>query len=471
MIGEEVTLTEQLASCWAGRSLESIPPAEVAGIKSNILDTLAVALAGSTTPEAARVASALVGSSAPRFGSTVWGTPHLLPPGWAALANGTAAHARDFDDGGGPGHAGSTVLPAALALAEQRGCDGATLVAATIAGYDIGFRVLQALGGFAAHTERGWHTTGTMGSFAAAAAAARILELDADRFADALGVAGSFTGGIWSFIDDGAMTKRFHPGKAGEAGVDAALLAEAGFTGPRRVFEAEWGGIYAAYNGGMAFPDRALHRLGEDFSVKEAWLKPHACCRGSQSSIDAVLALVAARDLAPADIRRITIAAAETQVNMLSVYPIETVFDAQFSLPYAVSVALVARTAGLDQFDPPRLDVPEVREMFDKVVIRPEAGIAMLDGPRLDVELITGEMVTLLAGDPTNAKGSKFNPMSFDEVVEKAESLLVPFGPGTARDLVHAVERLDQAPDLTELLDVLRQRPRNDRRGKALESA
>ncbi len=229
------SLTEQLAAHWAGVRPADLPASVVTGIKDNILDTLAVALAGTTTPEASRVRAALTslpGAAGAVPGSTVWGTDVRLPAAQAALVNGTAAHARDFDDGGGAGHAGSTVLPAALAVAEATGASGADLVTATVAGYDIGYRALGALGGFAAHTDRGWHSSGTMGSLGAAGAAAHVLGLDAGTYADALGIAGSFTGGVWAFIDDGAWTKRIHPGKAGETGVDAALLARAGITGP-----------------------------------------------------------------------------------------------------------------------------------------------------------------------------------------------------------------------------------------------
>lgn len=456
------SLTERLAAHWAGLSFEEIPAEVVDRVKDNILDTLAVALAGANTDEAQRVRTALTGVGRTDSGSLVWGTPFRLPPSHAALANGTSAHARDFDDGGGPGHAGSTVLPTAVAVAEATGAGGRALIAATIAGYDIGYRALQALGGFAAHTDRGWHSSGTMGSFAAAAAGARALGLDAERFADALGIAGSFTGGVWAFIDDGAGTKRIHPGKAGETGVDAALLARAGITGPRRIFEAEWGGLFALYNGGAGSPEKALHELGVDFNVATAYIKPHACCRGSHSTIDTVLSLVQERDLKPEDVRHISITAGETAVNMLSVDPIETVFDAQFSLPYAVTIALHNRSVGLDQFDPPRIDEPGIRETFQKISMHVDSGIQLEDGPRLDVEFTDGETVTLFAGNPTDAKGSARNPLSHSEVVGKAEALLAPYGPGVARDLVQAVENLENAPDLSELLRALRAGRRGD---------
>lgn len=462
MASRPETLTESLASHWASVSFDDIPGEVVERIKDNILDTLAVALAGVGTDEAQRVRAALSGGQQTDLGSLVWGTPFRLAPAHAALANGTAAHARDFDDGGGPGHAGSTVLPAAIAAAETAGASGKELIVATIAGYDIGYRVLRALGGFAAHTDRGWHSSGTMGSLAAAAGAAKVLAVDAETFADALGIAGSFTGGVWAFIDDGAWTKRIHPGKAGETGMDAALLARAGISGPRRIFEAEWGGLFATYNGGQGFPKEALHELGTDFNVATAYIKPYACCRGSHSTIDALLSLIHARDVKPQDVRHISITAGETAVNMLSVSHIETVFDAQFSLPYAVSVALNNRSVGLDQFDPPRIHEPAIRESMQKISMHLDASIQLEDGPRLDVEFTDGEKLTLMAGNPTTAKGSAQNPLSHAEVVDKAEALLTPYGPRIASDLVRAVENLENEPDLSELLCALRAEIRGD---------
>src|SRR5829696_9947732 len=142
MADNNASLTEALASHWAAARYEDLPAGVIADVKDHVLDTLAVAMAGASTAEASSVATALASVQDVSAGSLVWGTDLRLTPAHAALANGTSAHARDFDDGGGPGHAGSTVLPAALALAQATGADGRTLLLATVAGYDIGYRTL-----------------------------------------------------------------------------------------------------------------------------------------------------------------------------------------------------------------------------------------------------------------------------------------------------------------------------------------
>lgn len=450
------TLTEHFAKLWSGLTWADIPAADIAGIKDHVLDTLSVALVGAHTSEAGSVIHALTAANGGRVGATVWGTSDRLPLAQAALANGTSAHARDFDDGGGAGHAGATVIPAALAVAELAGSSGRDFLLATIAGYDVGYRSLLAVGGFAVHTGRGWHSSGTMGSLGAAAAAAKVLGLNAEQFANALGIAGSFTGGVWAFIDDGAMTKRLHPGKACETGVDAALLARGGITGPHRIFESQFGGLFTTYNGGVGFREKALEGLGVNLNVASSYLKPYACCRGSHSTIDTVLGLMGSHGLQANNVKRIGITAGQTAYDMISVYPIETVFDAQFSLPYAVSVALVSGQAGLDQFEPPRLDEPQVRSVFDRITFAVDKSIGLEDGPRLDIELTDGTTIAVPAGNPTLAKGSAVHPMTHAEVVAKTHALIDPINPALADALISAVDGLDQASDVTNLLDALK---------------
>ncbi len=153
-----------------------------------------------------------------------------------------------------------------------------------MAGYDLAGRVLKGSGGYRPHNERGWHSTGTCGSFGAAAASAKLLGLPSDVFMQALGIAGTFTGGTWAFLADGALVKRFHPGKAAETGVSAALLAQAGLTGPRHVLDAEWGGFYSTYAPGISTPAEAVRALGEEFHILESGIKPYACCANCSHS-------------------------------------------------------------------------------------------------------------------------------------------------------------------------------------------
>src|SRR6185369_15391051 len=172
--------------------------------------------------------------------------------------------------------------------AGRGGITGREALIGLLAGYDLAARVLEGAGGYRPHNDLGWHSTGTCGSFGAAAAAARVMKLDRAQFADALGIAGTYTGGIWAFLADGAMTKRFHPVEASETGLSAALLAQEGMSGPRQVLEAPWGGFFSTYARETATPAATLAGLGTEFRIARSGMKPYACCRGLHTTLDAL---------------------------------------------------------------------------------------------------------------------------------------------------------------------------------------
>ena len=290
---DQQSLTEQLARYWSGARYEDLPAPVIAMAKSVLLDTLSVGVRGAESEVAVVTRKGITSALECSSGSaSLWGTELSLPPSAAALVNGTASHAYEFDDFGGCGHSGAVVVPAVCAMAERVRADGRTVLAALVAGYDVAARVTLGAGGYRAHNDLGWHSTGTCGTFGAAAGAARILGLDAQRFTSALGITGSFAGGTWAFLVDGAMSKRFHPGRSSENGVSAALLAEAGLVGPRFILEAAWGGFYGTYAGKTATPAATVEALGREFRILQSGQKPYPCCRGLHSSVDALLDLM-----------------------------------------------------------------------------------------------------------------------------------------------------------------------------------
>jgi 2-methylcitrate dehydratase PrpD len=215
-----------------------------------LLDTLGCAMAGSGTEEIAQIRRAMLQANGGGGDASYWGTHDKAPLPLAALANGAAVHAREIDDFGGCAHSGAVVIPAALGVAARTGASGKDLLTAIVVGYDIARRVMDGGGGYQAFKKLGWHSTSACGGFGAAAAAAKLLGLDAQHIQWALGYAGSNAGGTWAYIPDGAMSKRIHPGFAAHTGVVAAYLAANDVTGPTQIFEAPWGGYYPTYVGG-----------------------------------------------------------------------------------------------------------------------------------------------------------------------------------------------------------------------------
>ncbi|MDD9301246.1 MAG: MmgE/PrpD family protein [Desulfobacter sp.] len=267
---------------------------------------------------------------------------------------------------GGVDHTGAVVIPALGALAQfLLGLTGKAFLESMIIGYEVGRRVLDACGGYRPHNhEDGFHSTGTIGSFAAAAAAARAMNLDEDQTVWAMGLAGSFTGGTWAFARDGAMGKRFHAGWAAETGVTAAVLASQGFTGPEFIFEAEWGGFFSTYARSASCPEKLVQDLGTTFAIMRTGIKPYAACRDIHSSLDVVLRARDKHRLLPEDIQEILVRATPETFQMVGQNPYpETRPQAQLSLSYSLAAAMVTGRAFVEEFEEAMIENFDVQEM------------------------------------------------------------------------------------------------------------
>ena len=294
------TIAERLGTFVADTTFEQLPREVVEKAKRHILDTLGAALVGATSEEAGRARAALL----PIEGSgiaPVWGRCESVAPRNAALLNGIAAHAFELDDTGGCDHSGAVVLPAAVAALSllDKPVSGRAFIIAVVLGYDVGRRALEGFGGYRPHNEAGWHSTGTCGTFAAAAACASLLRLTPKQARSCLGLAASFSGGLWAFIHDGAMAKRVHAGRAAESGLLAALLARANMTGPAHVFEDVWGGFLRTYAHASTDPDALLRDLGESWRIMRCAIKPYASCRDTHAAVDAIGRILAHRAVEP----------------------------------------------------------------------------------------------------------------------------------------------------------------------------
>jgi 2-methylcitrate dehydratase PrpD len=463
------TLCETLAEFAAGLRWDALPDPVVAHAKLLLLDTLGAALAGVHTDEGRAVREAARWFGGEDGPAGIWGTMARATPATAALVNGTTAHAQELDDFGGCDHSGAVVVPAVLACVAAPvqaggeaplgagGDGGRRVLTAMVVGYDVALRVLEASGGYRAHNGRGWHSTGTCGSFGAAAAAARVLGLDARRTAWALGLAGSFTGGTWAFLADGAMSKRYHPGRAAETGVLAAALARAGFTGPTRVFEAGWGGFLETYTPGKTRPAALTEGLGHEFKLLRSGVKPYASCRGAHATLDVVFDLARRERLDADDVARVEVKTTEQDRQMLGDPDPQTRLAAQMSLPYCVAVAWVTGRASLAEFEPPRLRDPAVRAFMPRVTVT--ADPALPEGAEAHVTVVTRDG-RRLRGHVPFARGAPENPLTDQEVIAKYEELAArALRPEAVRQVREAVFTLD-APGHLERLQTALGRPR-----------
>lgn len=366
--------SQLLAQFVAGLTVEQIPVDVRHRARLHLLDTLGAGIAGSRSVEVAIARKALSaghGGAHPLTAVPLWGTPCAVSPLEAAFTNGVSAHAFELDDSGGCDHSGAVVVPAALAAAAilGRAVPVGTLLTAVVGGYEVARRVQSALGGYDAVNARGWHSTGVCGTFGAAAAAGIILGLDADTMTSALGLAGSFTGGTWAFVGDGAMSKRMHVGRAAESGLNSALLARAGFTGPTDLFAAPWGGLLRLY-GGTSVDEAALtDTLGGDWQVSCSSIKPYASCRSTHSAVDALLDLIADHDLAIDDVQAVTVRTSALIGGMCGHRGLDSLVSAQLSMPFSVAAALLHGGVPLEALSTARRTDPRLLSVMDRVVI------------------------------------------------------------------------------------------------------
>lgn len=453
---ETAGISRQFAAYWASASLADMPDAVVTAAKRALLDTLSAGVAGGREPvvdavaDGARLASG-VGNA------VLWGRPDRLGPAGAALVNGTAAHALELDDFGGCGHSGAVVVPAVCALADLAGANGRQVLLSVIAGYDIASRVLVGSGGYRPHNERGWHSTGTCGTFGAAAASAKLLGLDPNLFVQALGIAGTFTGGLWAFLADGALVKRFHPGKAAETGVSAALLARSGLTGPGQIFEAPWGGFYPTYAAGFATPALATQDLGTDFHILRSGIKIHSCCRTLHSAVDAAIEIVGGSGRSSKTITRMIVHGNDQTKLQFDRTDVRNLLEAQFSAPYCMAVAAASGRATLDQFVPLRTDDAEIRRLMALTEIATDRVLSPQDYPSLEVFFADGHSEHR---EVRYATGAPEAPVSDDQLIDKALGLMAPvLGDRTARRLVDTILSLEDVEHFAEVVRMLAPSP------------
>jgi 2-methylcitrate dehydratase PrpD len=424
-----VSASEDLAGWVTGLRFADIDEPTVAYAKELLLDHLGCATRGGTVDTAQAAARMLAGIGADE-GSALTAVVAKAPlrPEWAAFANGVHAHSIELDDthSASSSHPAVVTIPAALATAELQGASGEDLLTAIVAGYEVVGRLGRALDPQQVYA-RGFHPTGVIGPFAAAAVTAKLLGLSPLELAHAFGIAASQAAGRLEFFSDGAWTKRFHPGWASHSGYLAARLAQAGFTGPLLAFEGR-DGVLSGY--GSA--DRAAlvtANLGDPFELSQTSVKPYACCRYNQGPIDLAIALASEHDLGPEDIARVRVGVVSQAIPIV-VEPVERKLapandvDAQFSLPYAIGLGIVMRKATLDEYSEPTLSSPAVRAVAAKVVaeVRPDfdARFPALWPAEVEIETVDGRTLRMQTDYP---KGDPQNRLSAEAMSAKFRSL------------------------------------------------
>jgi len=445
----------KLAAHAAGMRYERLPPPVVHAFKRALLDHLTCALAGSALPVSRALLSYFEETDTARISSIV-GTRSRLSAANAALVNGANTHGLDFDDGhtNGSAHPSGVIFPAVLGAAEQYGAGPREVAAAVVTGYDVMARLAAAMHPVTAR--RGYHNTPLAGVFGSAAAVANLLKLDAAQANHALGLAGSFAGGVRQYLDDGAEIKRIHPGKAARDGLLCAEFARRGITGPAKILEGRYG-FADAYTGGELKWGRLLDGLGTRYEIESIYFKPYPCCRHYHSAIDGIRALREANSLEPAAVVSMRIGLYAVGMHGHEHKHCENLLDAQMSAPVGAALAMVEGDVAAHMFLPASLERAAVQRLIEasatyvdeeceRIYPRRRSGaveIALKDGRKLAARVL----------DP---KGEGDNPMSDADLERKLLVNCEPLiGAANCRSLIAAVWQFERADSLQPLLRLL----------------
>lgn len=428
--------------------------------KDLTLDGIACAIVGAQLPWS-RKAAEIVQKFEGTGDRTIigWGAKTSAPG--AALLNGTFIQGFELDDYHplGPLHSASIVLPALFSCAEGLGkVSGKQFLEAAMVGYEVGPRVGMALHG-AQMLSRGWHSGSVFGTHAAAAAVGKLLGLDAARFEDALGLAGTQSAGLMAAQYE-AMCKRMHHGFSARNGLYAAVLAEGGYTGIKRVFEREYGGFLSTFGEGHN-PDASqiTSGLGERWEVERIVIKPYAAMGGIHSPLDALFDVGAQRKLVASEIARIECDVSHAVYHhgwWVPERPL-TPIGAQMNIGYTLAVAVLDGSAMVQQFSPTRIDSDDVWALLPKVEVRHDpafdaggpmkrgqtrVAVTFTDGQRIVVERATSRAIE--SPQSSNEVAAKYRTLT-DGLIDQRRQIGI-------EQMVRSLEDLDDIRDLLALL-------------------
>jgi 2-methylcitrate dehydratase PrpD len=444
-----MSATSRLAEFVLKTTLADCPEPVLVQVRRATLDTIGCMLAGASEPVAAIVRQIARAEGGTPLCSVV-GTSLRTSPTWAALANGAAGHAHDFDDTNFAllGHPSVPLLAAALASGEAEMADGAT----TALAYVIGFEVDAAMGKAVNpdHYVRGWHATASIGTLGCAAAAARILGLDAGQTAHALGIAASLASGLKENF--GSMTKPYHAGHAARNGVLAAQLAREGMTAAESALDGLQG--YAAACSGAVLPADAFDRLGQRWEIVESGIavKPYPSCALTHSAIDALLELRATHGLGPEQDARVEVRVNREVPDVVRHDRPTSALERKFSMPFCAAVALARGGVELGHFADGPVD-DDVRSLMERVTMLPDPampeGLEQRAWSKITVTLADGRV---LAPAMRGARAHPDDPLDAAALREKfvacAASVLAR---DDAAAIADQIDHLEDIPDIRAL--------------------
>lgn len=447
----------------AGARFAEFPAEAVSIAKRCIIDGLGVLLAGSTQPAGEIVRSHVEGTDARRHATVLGPNAFKTSAANAALANGTSGHALDWDDTqlatsadrifGLLTHPTIPPLVASLALGERLRVSGRRLLEAFLAGFEVECKIAEAIN--PDHYKKGFHTSGTVGTFGAAVAAAKLLDLSEEQVAHALAIAASSASGIR--VSFGSMTKPLHVGRAAQNGVVAAELAARGFSGGKDALDPPWGFFQTFSHGGGYDRARIVGVLGLPHTIVSPGvsIKPYPCGVLGHPTMDAMRRLVIENDVQPESIKAIRVRAGSNVLNPLRYDIAANELEAKFCPAFMISAIALRRKAGIREFNDEFVRSAPVQALMRKVTRVLDLEIEALGWEKIrstvEVDLVDGR--TLVERADERYRGGPDLPFTRDELFEKwsdCASLLL--APAAVERVFATLETLETLPDVSELV-------------------
>lgn len=424
---QQPTIARQLAEFANRIRLDEVPAPVIERAKLHILDTLGVALASSVEDFAHRAVSAVTGLAA-EGAYPVIGFPHRLPIRDAAVLNGAMIHGIDFDDTHAAGvlHGSASSLPMALAAAQSIGGTGKDILLAYLIAQEVSSRVASASrSGF---HQNGFHPTGMCAPFGCVLGIGRLWGLTTQQMTHAQGLVLSMASGSFEFLEDGAWNKRLHPGWAVAAAFTACSMAKNGFIGATKTYEGRYG-LYNAFLGERRnYADLSLCTagLGTEWEMLKVSLKPYPVCHYNHAFVDAALKLRKEHGIRAEQIESVQAHISENQTGVVC-EPLankrrpRSTYDARFSLPFALSAALVRGQLTMDEVSEEVIGDAQIQLLCDRIsyVIDPNSAFPKHYSGALEIRLKDG--TRLRHSEPIN-RGHPDNPLSRDDVMAKFQA-------------------------------------------------
>ncbi|WP_019482397.1 MmgE/PrpD family protein [Arthrobacter sp. TB 23] len=444
--------TRALADYVSNLQFEDLSADVVHKAKLLIRDGLGNQLGASTIAEPARVAHSLIAEFGGAEQATITGYGTRVPVPHAAMINAMLGHGVELDDAHGAAltKSGSLLVPTVMTTGEYLHRTGAETITSAVAGYDLMVRIALAIN--PGHRQRGYHTTGAVGSIASAGAAAKQFGFDAERTADALGLGAMQAAGIQAYLDSPCMAKPLSPGKAALNGTLAAMLVSKGFTGPKMGLESREG-FFNAYADGVK-PGEIFDGLGSDFKIMEVGFKPHAACRYAHGPIDAAQEIAQQHNLAPEDIAKVSVRLCALAIRQSGRTVTPNLNAAMGSTPFGVALALNGYLNGLKDYEEGFKDkrIHEVAAEIE-LIAEPKYGLMGREAV-VEVRLNDGRVLSHAVKGP---KGEPDLPMSDLELENKFLDLAtISIGATRAREVSDMVMNLENVSDVAQIAAALK---------------